>query len=60
MGKLIQVAVPNVADDLEPDFGSDRLNHWYCYTSSEAVADVIAVLTGGISNLCEQSHKNLL
>lgn len=32
MDKLIQVAVTNVADDLEPDFSSDKLNHWYYYT----------------------------
>jgi esterase/lipase superfamily enzyme len=50
MVDIFDANVTSVADDLEPDFGSDKLNHWYYYTSSEVVGDVIAVLTGGTSN----------
>jgi len=38
--------VSKVKDDLEKDFGTDKLNHWYYYSSSEVVNDVSEVLSG--------------
>lgn len=42
--------VSGVNDDLESGFSNDKLNHWYYYTSSEVVTDVIRVLRGDVSN----------
>ena len=38
--------VSKVKDDLETDFSTDKLNHWYYYSSSEVVSDVAEVLNG--------------
>ncbi len=43
---VIDAKVTAVKDDLEPGFGTDNLNHWYYYTSSEVVNDVAEVLSG--------------
>ncbi len=43
---VIDANVTIVKDDLEPGFGTDKLNHWYYYSSSEVVDDVAEVLSG--------------
>jgi esterase/lipase superfamily enzyme len=44
-----------VTDDLEPGLSNDKLNHWYYYTSSDVVGDVIRVLTGSKSNYSSEA-----
>jgi esterase/lipase superfamily enzyme len=44
---VLDANVTGVQDDLDPNLGSDALNHWYYYSSSEVVNDVIRVMTDG-------------
>lgn len=42
---VIDADVTRVRDDLDASLGTDALNHWYYYSSSEVVNDVICVMT---------------
>lgn len=49
MVDIFDADVTGVSDDLVPGLSTNVLNHWYYYSSSEVVNDVIAVLVGSNS-----------
>jgi len=49
MSDVIDVNVTKVKDDLDPTLKSNVGNHWYYYSSSEVVDDVLKVMKGGKS-----------
>jgi hypothetical protein len=40
------VNVSKTKDDLKVGFDEDNLNHWYYYSSTEVVNDIVQVLNG--------------
>lgn len=49
LGDIIDARVTGTRDDPRSGLQSNALNHWYYYTSTEVVNDVIGVLNGKIS-----------
>ena len=46
---VFDAEVTNVTEDRDPDIQEKLLNHWYYYTSTEVIEDVIKVLKGNPS-----------
>lgn len=49
LADVFDADVSSVAEDRDADLQERLLNHWYYYTSTEVIADVIEVLNGSIS-----------
>jgi esterase/lipase superfamily enzyme len=49
LADVFDADVTTVVEDRDADFEERLLNHWYYYTSTEVIADVIDVLNGKIS-----------
>jgi len=49
LADVFDADVSSVIEDRNADLEERLLNHWYYYTSTEVIADVIDVLNGNIS-----------
>lgn len=47
---VIDAEVTEVTEDIEVTLENRLLNHWYYYTSTEVINDIISVLNGKLSN----------
>ena len=57
---IIDADVTKTKDDPGSGLDSDKLNHWYYYTSTEVVDDVIEVLKGKKSGFAVKKQNRFL